>query len=222
MLKRVIEYMDLDGNPVTDEFYFNFSKPELVEMLGDFPDGLEGYLKMIASDRRGGDIIRIFRDILSKSVGRRSEDGKRFIKDDEARSAFMDSDAYSVMFMELVTNAQKAAEFFNGVIPKDLVEQVKKAEQEAKMTVASLPHEVNLPNFDATKFTPAVPDPPTLVDYLPSAMPKKPHEYTEAEISEMPHSQFVLIFGTEQSTWPRNALLAAIKKGGVPNGTEDT
>lgn len=121
MLKKTIEFEDLDGNKVSEDFYFNLNKAELAEMELSQDGGLQAYLTRLIKSNDGGDIIKTFKDILMASVGKRSEDNRRFIKNDEVRAEFEQSDAYSTLFMELVTDADASADFIKAIVPKDLV-----------------------------------------------------------------------------------------------------
>ena len=109
MLKKTLTYSDLDGNPVTEDFYFSLSKAEIAEMELSYDGGLQTHLKRIVANKDGAAIIGAFKNILTSSVGRRSEDGRRFIKSDEITQEFMQTDAYSELFMELVTDADASA-----------------------------------------------------------------------------------------------------------------
>lgn len=122
MLKKTITFQDLDGNSVTEDFYFNLSKAEVAEMELSFEGGFSEHLKRLGSSEKpnGAEIMSTFKNIILKSVGARSDDGRRFIKNDEVRSAFFESDAYSEFFMELCTDAQAAANFVNAIMPSDM------------------------------------------------------------------------------------------------------
>jgi len=125
MLKRTITYKDLDGNDVTEDFYFNLTVAELTEMeLSAGEQGLKPLLEKIVADKDGKQIIATFKDIVSKSYGRRSEDGKAFIKSSDISTHFLGTDAYSQIFMELVTDAEKAVDFIKGIVPANLGEKL--------------------------------------------------------------------------------------------------
>lgn len=124
MLKKTITFKDLDGNDVTEDFYFNLNKAEIAEMELSKEGGLTAYLQEIVQATNGGEIIAAFKDILTKAVGRRSEDGRRFIKSQEITDEFMQSEAYSVFFMELVTDAEASSDFIKAIMPSDLQEKV--------------------------------------------------------------------------------------------------
>lgn len=138
MLKKSITFEDLEGNKLTEDFYFNFSKAELVELEMSEKGGLVGFLEEIVKTQDGQLIIDIFKKIILLAYGVRSEDGRRFIKSDELRNEFSQTDAYSELFMELATNAGAAATFMNGVIPAALAEEVKKEAEKVLVPTAPI------------------------------------------------------------------------------------
>lgn len=125
MLKKTITFKDLDDNLVTEDFYFNLSKAEVAEMELSREGGLSGFLEKIVEAGNGGEIITTFKSIIRSAVGKRSEDGRRFIKNDEVRDDFFQSDAYSELFMELCTDANAGAAFVRGIVPSDMAELAK-------------------------------------------------------------------------------------------------
>lgn len=136
MLKKTLTYENVDGQEVTEDFYFNLTKVELAKQLqleGD-KDGLDKQVQKIVDDKATPrEIMATFEDLIVKSYGERTSDGK-FIKTAQTTESFLSSEAYSNMFFELITDAGKAAEFFNGIMPKDLVEEAKRlTEQQSTM-----------------------------------------------------------------------------------------
>lgn len=123
MLKKTITYTDFNGDEVSEDFFFHLSKAELVELELSYKGGLQEAIKRIVEAEDGKAIIAEFKKIILGSYGQRSDDGKRFIKNQTLRDEFESTEAYSTLFMELVTDAEKAAEFVRGVIPKDLIEE---------------------------------------------------------------------------------------------------
>jgi hypothetical protein len=140
MLKKTITYKDLDGNPIVEDFYFNLSKAELAEMELSQHGGMEKWLTSIIASQDGGKIIAAFKEILRKAYGRRSNDNKSFIKTDQAWVEFESSDAYSELFMDLVTDAEAGVNFIKAVMPSDLV---------GKVQTVELPTEIPTPNLAA-------------------------------------------------------------------------
>ena len=126
MLKKTITYTDFNGDEVSEDFFFHLSKAELVELELSYKGGLQEAIKRIVAAEDGKAIIGEFKKIILGSYGQRSDDGRRFIKNQTLRDEFESTEAYSTLFMELVTDADKAAEFVRGVIPKDLVEETAK------------------------------------------------------------------------------------------------
>lgn len=133
MLKKTITYQDLfTEEEITEDFFFHLSKAELVEMELSHEGGLSESLQKIIAAEDGKGIVDEFKNILLLSYGKRSEDGKRFVKNANVREEFESSEAYSALFMELVTDTDAAIEFINGIIPQGM------AEEAAKVTGADL------------------------------------------------------------------------------------
>lgn len=120
MLKKTITYSDYNGVERTENFYFNLSKAELMEMELSQAGGLAEMINKIVAANDAPSIIRVFKDIILKAYGEKSEDGKRFIKSKEISEAFAQTEAYSQLFMELAMDDKAAAEFINGIVPSDV------------------------------------------------------------------------------------------------------
>lgn len=124
MITKTIKYTDYNGVEREEKFLFNLSKAELMEMQLGTSGGLSETIQQIINTKDTPAIIKIFKDLLLKSYGEKSADGKRFMKVDEKGNplsiGFSQTEAYSQLFMELATDDQKAIEFINGIIPSDL------------------------------------------------------------------------------------------------------
>lgn len=131
MLKKTITYKDFNDEEVVEDFFFHLSKAELVELEMGTDGGLSESLKRIIVTKDGKEIIKEFKNIILGSYGKRSTDGRRFTKTQELRDEFESSEAYSVLFMELVTDTDAAVVFINGIVPAGL------AEEAAKIAAAS-------------------------------------------------------------------------------------
>ena len=118
MFKKTITYTDYDGNERTEDFYFNLTKAELLDMEMSTEGGLEKMINKIVSTKDNVKIIAVFKELIAKSYGEKSADGKRFIKSKELTEAFMQTEAYSDLFVELATNTKSAEDFVNGITPK--------------------------------------------------------------------------------------------------------
>lgn len=121
MLKKAITYADYNGVERTENFYFNLSKAEVMEMEMGTEGGFTEMIQKIVAAKDAPSIIKVFKDLILKAYGEKSSDGKRFVKSDEISTAFSQTEAYSQLFMELSTNDKAAAEFVNGIMPADLV-----------------------------------------------------------------------------------------------------
>lgn len=126
MLTRKITYEDFNEEQVTETFYFNLTKSELIEMEAEFKGGLEAILVRITETNDKQQLIALFKKIILAAYGKKSEDGRRFIKNDELREEFTQSPAYDVLFFELATDAEKGAAFVTGILPKNFDEDMKK------------------------------------------------------------------------------------------------
>lgn len=124
MLKKTIKYTDYDGVEREEDFYFNLSKAELMEMQTKTVGGLDAFIKKIVSTKDVPSIMEMFKDLILRCYGEKSADGKRFIKSEQLSKDFSETEAYSELFMELATDSKSAAEFVNGVIPASLRKQL--------------------------------------------------------------------------------------------------
>lgn len=131
MLKKSITFTDLNGEEVTEDHFFHLSQAELVEMEMSEEDGLSEALKRIIEAEDGKQIIKQFKEIILGAYGKRSQDGRRFIKNQQLREEFESSEAYSAFFMELVTNTDSAIEFVNGIVPAKVVAEAASAIEKA-------------------------------------------------------------------------------------------
>ena len=118
MLKKTITFEDYDGNSRTEDFYFNLSKAEIAEMEMSIDGGVSKLLDKIVETNDNQKIVKYFKEFILKSYGKKSLDGRRFMKSKEITDEFSQTEAYSQLFMELATDADKASEFVNGIIPK--------------------------------------------------------------------------------------------------------
>lgn len=131
MLKKRVTYEDFNGQKRTEDFYFNLTKAELMEMETSVNGGLSEMMRQVISTDDKPTLVRIFKDLVLRSYGEKSLDGKRFIKNDEVRDAFAQTQAYSDIFMELASDDRAATEFIKGVVPADLATEISKADAKA-------------------------------------------------------------------------------------------
>lgn len=136
MLKKTTTYTDYNGVERTEDVYFNLSKAELTEMELEIEGGFNAYLQRIVSGQNMPEIIKTLKAIILKAYGEKSPDGKRFIKSKELSESFAQTEAYSQLFMELVSDAEAGAKFINGILPADIAKQVTQQENKIPMMPA--------------------------------------------------------------------------------------
>ena len=126
MLKKTITYVDYDGNEQTEDFYFNLNKVEYLELEFGLGPGksLTGSIQTLINAEDMGTVLSTIKQVVLKSYGIKSPDGKRFIKNDEIREAFEQSPVFEELYWDLVTNADKAAEFIAGIAPTTVRENL--------------------------------------------------------------------------------------------------
>ena len=128
MLIKKIKYTDFRGVEREEEFYFNMSKAEVIKWMttnGNYT--LDRVIDRLIKTENVRDLVEEFDYLILNSYGVISLDGITFDKSEEIKNKFKNSNAYSELFMELVSDAKKAAEFFNGIMPDDLTDAIKKA-----------------------------------------------------------------------------------------------
>lgn len=129
MLKKTIKYTNYDGKEREKDFFFNLKKSELVDLQYKTSKGFISYIEEITSAGDTSQLWKAFRDIVLLAYGEKSEDGERFMKSEEISKAFEETEAFSVLIMELIEEDNAASDFINGIMPKDLPRGEDKPEQ---------------------------------------------------------------------------------------------
>lgn len=139
MFKKTITYTDYDDVERTEDYYFNLTKSELMEMDFSATGGMEKMIKSIIAAQDTKRIMEIFKDIILRAYGEKSLDGKRFIKVRDGHKLaddFAETGAYDALFMELATNDKAATEFINGIIPRALAQELAERGEVEKLNPA--------------------------------------------------------------------------------------
>lgn len=123
MIKRTVTYTNFDGVEVKEDLYFHLSKAEMTEMEVSIPGGLGNAIQTIIKSGDNGELLKLFKTIILKAYGVKSEDGRRFIKTDRLIEEFVQTEAYSELFMSLLQSDDGAAAFIKGIMPPDVVKQ---------------------------------------------------------------------------------------------------
>lgn len=135
MIRKVIKYTDFDGNPVEEAYYFHLTKGELIDWAAEGEDGFAGRIAAIAKEDDPVKILPMMKEVILRSYGVKTPDGKGFIKDPDLVKSFKYTQAFDELYVELSTDAEKAAEFVNGILP------VFDAETQAKLDEARAQYE---------------------------------------------------------------------------------
>lgn len=126
MLKKEIKYTDYNGTERKENYWFNLSEAEIMEMEMSTAGGFAEMIQKVVDAQDTVSIIKIFKDLILKSYGEKSPDGKRFVKSEELSTSFSQTEAYTVLFMELATDAQAASDFVNGILPAKAIKEAEK------------------------------------------------------------------------------------------------
>ena len=143
MLKRTFNYEDYNGKQREETWYFSLDKAELMKMeLGTW-GGLDQTMKRLMREEAPDKIVDMFDNIILSAVGEKSPDGRKFIKNEEIRTDFKQTPAYSELFFELVTDPAKANAFIKACLPSDVAMAITKKEEEEKAAEAEA-HQLTL------------------------------------------------------------------------------
>ena len=132
MLTKKITYKTFDGEEITETFYFNFTKSEIIEMQVKHPGGYSAYLQEMVDSKDISAIYAAFKVIVLDSYGEKSPDGKHFLKSKELSDRFEHSAAYDELMIELIGDSDAAASFIQGVMPVSDLDDTQKNELEER------------------------------------------------------------------------------------------
>lgn len=130
MLKKTITYEDYEGVVRTEDHYFNLTEAELTMIEMSESGGYQKKLEEIIQMRNAPAYIDILRNLVKASYGKKSPDGRRFMKSEEIYQEFSETEAYSQFFMDLCTSDDAGMAFILGILPKTLSTQVEKKMKE--------------------------------------------------------------------------------------------
>lgn len=200
MIKKTITYTDYADNEVTEDFYFNLSRGELIEMQMRADGDLENYIQRIIKARNNKELVDLFTGILEKSYGVRTPDGRQFVKDETYWKQFHASEAYSELLIELISVSGAADGFINGLMPKKLMAETADATKQAEKK------EDEPVNESRNVFDEKSPE------ESEDLGKKKPEDYTKTELLEMSQAKFDAICGTDIRQWDKRTLEIAFHR----------
>lgn len=127
MIKKTVSYEDFNGINRTEDLYFHLNEPELIALNKEYKGGLATLLEEIAATDDKMRMVEIIKVIVLKSYGIKSEDGKSFIKFVNGKRIsedFEQTQAYVEVYMELIGDGEKAADFVNGIVPASVRKKI--------------------------------------------------------------------------------------------------
>jgi hypothetical protein len=207
VIKKDISYEDLDGNTVVKTFHFNLSTAELADMAltSEGGGGLADEIRKIQATADTNLVLKSFKKILEASVGKRV--GDRFVKDEETKSDFMDTEAYGSLFMELATDPAKMIEFVRGVIPKNLETRLNQQITDQGLQVEGWTQ-------PERKVETVLVDLEAVAASIPKAEEPKDDitKYTRAQLMEMDEDKFYTLVGSDSRKWTKAVLSIAMAR----------
>lgn len=198
MIKQSITYENFDGDEVTEDHYFHLSKSELIDMELAEEGGMAAKLQAVGESKNGALIIKTFKEIIGKAYGERVDgSASQFFKSEKTTEAFMGSLAFDALLGELLTNADAAAKFVNGLMPKDLAAS---PEVQAALAGNRETMDVALPGIDGkAKIVPSGLD--HALDELGDVLPWAFREPTQNETMAMNQDQLRDVYRRKASGW---------------------
>lgn len=130
MLKKTITYVDYDGRERTEDFWFNLSKTELTKLDAELPGGVLGVLRKIIDKQDRKALVDFIETLILRSYGEKTPDGKRFVKTIDMVEEFMQTPAYDVLFMSILSDTDSQTSFINGVIPQSMVKEIEQTDKQ--------------------------------------------------------------------------------------------
>lgn len=119
MIVKEITFTDYNGTVHDKEkFYFNISKAELISLEASYPGGVSDHLQEIVAKHDYVALYKFFIELIRLSYGIKSPDGRRFMKNEEIWRDFSESEAYSALLDEFISDPDKVQNFVSGIIPE--------------------------------------------------------------------------------------------------------
>lgn len=195
MHKRPITFKNLDGETITKDFYFNLTVPEVTELEYGMSGKLSEQWTQIVTTKNAGAMLREFKNLIAMAYGERSADGITFLKEDPITGAqlgrkFLQSDAYSVLFLELLgpeSTDTAFTDFLQSCLPTEIVEK--------------MPKSIELPSIAEA-------------GRIQTAERDKPEQFAREELLAMSNEEFDRIAGTDPSAWSREVMQVAFERKG--------
>jgi hypothetical protein len=116
MLKRTIKFIDFNDEEAEETHYFNLTETEMTE-LSVSGGSYQETIQRIIDTRDRESLYAHFKSIILKAYGIKSDDGRKFTKNEEIRIDFEQTAAFDALMVELMSNDTAAATFLRDVLP---------------------------------------------------------------------------------------------------------
>lgn len=125
-----VKYVNFFGEEVEEKLHFHLSKGELMNMeLQHTPLSVK-IAAVTSGDASAMDSYKLLCEFVGAAYGERSEDGKRFFKDERSTKAFLSSPAFDALLDKLSDDPKFSNTFFAGLFPDDIMGKAKKLIEE--------------------------------------------------------------------------------------------
>lgn len=124
MITREVTYIDYNGDEQTEKYYFDLTVPEMLELSFSSAGDIQSTLERLSNSRKVGEIFNIIQTLIFKSVGVKSDDGKRFVKNEDVLNDFKQSRGYESFLMKMMQDTDYASKFIEQLIPQDRIKQI--------------------------------------------------------------------------------------------------
>lgn len=116
MLKKHVKYQGFDGEIIEEDLYFNLTRMDAIELSALYESkDLAAYMDEIVKNKDIASLYRVLKDIVLLAYGVKSEDGKRFIKNDVVKKEFEESLAFAQLIEDLHETDSALSEFVTGI-----------------------------------------------------------------------------------------------------------
>jgi hypothetical protein len=115
MFKHNIDYVDFNGTERNEDFYFHLSSVEVTRLEAEIGRDLNTHIKELTANQDMKTLLDFLERILLGAYGRKTSDGKSFIKNKDLRTEFEYSNAYAEIFEQMLTNPDLAKKFGEAV-----------------------------------------------------------------------------------------------------------
>ena len=116
MLKKHVKYQGFDGEIIEEDLYFNLTRMDAIELSALYESkDLAPYIDEIVKNEDIASLYRVLKDIVLLAYGVKSEDGKRFIKNEVVKKEFEESLAFAQLIEDLHETDSALSEFVTGI-----------------------------------------------------------------------------------------------------------